>query len=99
MIDKTFDTPVFVSNGNSVRRISNLFEAWQFLEEWPKNQRNGFYEIAQWACASGFSGRMTLSAAREGFAAWAKSAGILRNVSETLPRLSMTMTDGEGIAA
>ena len=99
MNDKTFDSPVIVKDGNYLRQISDLFDAWEFLEDWPKNQRNGLYEIAQWACTSGFNGRMTLGAAREGFVAWAKTAGILKDVSETLPWMSVGQSGRGGIAA
>ena len=99
MNDKIFDSPVIVKDGNYLRHISDLSDAWEFLEDWPKNQRNGFYEIAQSACASGFSGRMTLAAAREGFVAWAKSAGILGDVSDTLPWMIAGQSGRGGIAA
>jgi len=77
MNEQTFDSPVFVENGHFTIQISNLMQAAHFLRAWPENRRNGFHEIAVWAVTSGLDGRMTLASARDGFAHWAKTAGIL----------------------
>jgi hypothetical protein len=77
MNGKSFDSPVFVKAGKSVLQITGILEALELLDRWPRSRRDGFYEIARWACLSGINGRMTVSSARQGFAGWAKTAGIL----------------------
>ena len=81
MNDKNFDSPVFVKSGNMVLQIAGIREALEFLDQWPRSRRDGFYETARWACFSCVYDRMTVSSARQGFAGWAKTAGILANAS------------------
>jgi len=85
MNEHTFDSPVLLKNGQFTFQISNLVQAAHFLQAWPQNRRDGFYEIAVWAVSSGMNGRMTLSSAREGFCHWAKTAGILAALVEPDP--------------
>ena len=91
MNDKHFDSPVFIKLGNRVLQITRLSQALEFLDQWPRSRRDGFYETARWACFSCFVDRMTVGSARQGFAGWAKTAGILADA----PAEAITPVDRE----
>jgi hypothetical protein len=88
MSDRMFDSPVFVRSGNSLIAL-------EFLYEWPKNRRGIIYETALRVCQRAFDSNYPLNAARQAFCGFAKSAGILEEVSIPLP----WMTDGKAGAS
>jgi hypothetical protein len=86
MNDRLFDRPVFVKNARLiVQEIACLDEALDYLDEWPSNRRGPIFDTARRACHRAFDGLLPLSAAREAFAGWARSARILEDVSNVLP--------------
>ncbi|RWA69252.1 DUF982 domain-containing protein [Mesorhizobium sp. M1C.F.Ca.ET.193.01.1.1] len=86
MNDRMFDSPVFVKNGNSlIQEIGCIEDALEFLYEWPKNRRGPIYETALRACQCAFDSDYPLSAAREAFCGFAKSARIHEEVTTALP--------------
>ncbi len=81
---RIFDCPVFVKAGNSVgEEIAYLEDALHFLYDWP-------HDTALRACRRAFEADYPLNAAREAFAGFAKSVGILDKTDRppgwTLPR-------------
>lgn len=86
MNDRMFDNPVFVSERKSlVQEIACLEDALEFLYEWPKNRRGPIYQTALRACQRAFDSGYPLSAARDAFAGFAKSANILEAVGTPPP--------------
>lgn len=99
MNDRMFDSPVFVKSGNSlVQEIACLEDALEFLYEWPKNRRGPIYETALRACQRAFDGTYPLSAAREAFCGFAKSAKIHEDVTTALPWMVSKRSQGGGLA-
>jgi hypothetical protein len=80
MSERTFDSPVFVKDGNRlVREIFCLEDALEFLYEWPQQRRGPIFHTALRACQRAFDSDYPLSAARNAFAGFAKSARILED--------------------
>ena len=94
-----FDSPVYVKAGNSViEDIGCLEDALEFLYEWPEDRRGVIYNTALRACHSVVERNFPLSSAREAFAGFAKSAGILEKVDTLLP-WNIPLQHGRGGAA
>jgi hypothetical protein len=86
MNDRIFDSPDFVKNGNRlVQEIACIKDALEFLYEWPKSRRGTIYETALRACQRTFDSDYPLTAAREAFCGFAKSANIHEEVTTALP--------------
>ena len=82
MNEKLFDSPVYVKDGNLVvRQIQCIEDAVDFLEHWPQDKRGMVFEMTQQALYSACEARLPLAAARNAFAGWARSEGILEDVS------------------
>ena len=82
MNEELFDSPVYVKDGNLVvRQIQCIGDALDFLEQWPHDKRGMVFEVTQQALYSAFDARLPMPAARNAFAGWARSAGILEDVS------------------
>ena len=82
MSDRLFDNPVYVKDGGLVvQQIQSVADALEFLEEWPTERRSMMFEITQGALHGAHDGRLSIAAAQNAFAGWARSAGILEDVS------------------
>ncbi|TRC73921.1 DUF982 domain-containing protein [Mesorhizobium sp. WSM4307] len=82
MNDRIFDSPVFVNSGGSlVQEIADLEDALEFLYEWPKERRGVSYQTALRACQRAFDSDYPLSAARQAFCGFAKTAKIHQEVT------------------
>ena len=100
MSERTFDRPLFVKNGEHlIQEIACLEDALDFLYEWPKNRRGTIYETALRACHKVYESNYPLSAAREAFAGFAKSAKILEDVTAPMPWMIAPRTGQGGIPA
>lgn len=100
MNDKTFGSPVFVKDGSFViQEILSVADALDFLDEWPRKRRGVIYETAQRALHAAHDGRYPVSAAREAFASWARSAKILEDVSTTPPWMTAPKAGRGGVPA
>jgi len=96
MNDRMFDSPVTVKCGSSlVQEIASLEDALEFLYEWPKERRGAIYETALRACRRAFDGRYPLSAARDAFRGFARSARICEDMSTAL-RWAIPGNRGQG---
>ena len=94
MAMRVFDSPVFVKAGNSlVEVIACLENALEFLYDCPEGRRGVIYNAVLRACQSVIERDYPLTAAREAFVGFAKSAGILERVDTpppwTIPRFSV----------
>lgn len=59
MNDRTFDRPVFVKKGAfMVEEIGCLADAFEFLEEWPKNRRGPIFDTAFRACQRAYDSQV-----------------------------------------
>lgn len=86
MSERTFDNPVFVKDGSHlIQEIGCLEDALEFLYEWPRNRRGPIHQTAVRACQKVYESDYPLSAARDAFAGFAKSARILEDVTAPLP--------------
>lgn len=100
MSDRRFENPVFVKNGNHlIQEIACLEEALEFLHEWPKTRRGPIHQTALRACQKVYESDYPLSAARDAFAGFAKSARILEDVTVTLPWITAKKGQGGGLVA
>lgn len=100
MSEKTFDSPVFVKDGSHlIQEIACLEDALEFLYAWPKIRRGTIYETALRACHKVYESNYPLSAAREAFAGFAKSAGIFEDVSTPMPWMITPRTGRGGLPA
>lgn len=98
MNDRMFDSPVFVKDGTSlIQEVACLDDALDFLYEWPRNRRGPIYDTALRACQRAFDNAYPLSAARQAFAGFAKSAKILEEVSEPLPWMAVKSGHSGGL--
>jgi len=101
MNDRMFDSPVFVQSGNGlIQEIAGLDDALEFLYEWPRDRRGVIYETALRACQRAFDSGYPLSAARQAFCGFAKSAKIYEDVTTALPwTISGNRSRGGGVVA
>lgn len=101
MNDRMFDSPVFVQSANSfIQEIANLDDALEFLYEWPRDRRGAIYDTALRACQRAFDSGYPLSAARQAFCGFAKSARIYEEVTAALPwATSGNRSQGGGLVA
>jgi hypothetical protein len=72
-----FDLPIYVQRKHFIEQIKNLYEAFEFLDEWPKYKRDISYETLQRACREAACGRFPLSATRQNLQRFVKRAGML----------------------
>src|SRR6476660_8213455 len=76
-----FDNPVRVRDGQSIREVANVWDAIEFMEEWPVPARGLIHETALDACYAAHDGRKPVETARRGFVAWARRTGLLVDAS------------------
>ena len=75
----TFESPVLVYDGEAIREIGGVWDAIEFMEEWPVQRRGLIYETALDACYAAHDGRKPLETARRALATWARRSEILAN--------------------
>ncbi|WP_044547336.1 DUF982 domain-containing protein [Mesorhizobium japonicum] len=86
MNDRIFDNPIFVKSGsNLIQEIADLEDALEFLYDWPKERRGAIYQTALRACQRAFDSGYPLSAARQAFCGFAKSAKIHEETTSAMP--------------
>ncbi|MGS1096172.1 DUF982 domain-containing protein [Aquamicrobium terrae] len=98
MSTRTFDSPVFVKNGDRlVQEIACLEDALEFLYDWPRNRRGPIHATALRACQKAFETDYPLSAARSAFVGFAKSCRILEDISTVMPWVQTVSSPSGGI--
>ena len=55
-MDNTFECPVFVKEGSTIRRIECVMDAIEFLEEWPIQRRGLIHEVTCETCYAAHDG-------------------------------------------
>jgi hypothetical protein len=86
MSTRTFDSPVFVKDGNRlIQEIACLEDALEFLYDWPQKRRGPIHATALRACQKAFETDYPLSAARSAFVGFAKSYRILEDIGAVMP--------------
>lgn len=82
MTDMLLDSPVYVKDWRFVvQQIQGVADALDFLDEWPADRHGMMFEFAQEALHSAYDGRLPITAARNTFSSWARSAGVLEDVA------------------
>ncbi|MGX8008867.1 DUF982 domain-containing protein [Mesorhizobium sp. ORM8.1] len=72
-----FEPPILVEHASlGVRVIYDAMDAFEFLEEWPFEQRCKLHAGAREACCAAYDGRCEAEAARKALIAWARRAGV-----------------------
>lgn len=99
MGDRTFDRPVSVRDGQFIQEIGSLDDAFDFLDEWPRERRGPIFETAFRACQRAYDGQIPLSVARDAVAGFARSVKILQEPLAPLPWMSGTKSGRGGVAA
>ncbi|MBZ9853582.1 DUF982 domain-containing protein [Mesorhizobium sp. CA13] len=100
MNDKMFDQPVLVKNGDfMIEEVACLEDAFDFLQNWPRNRRGPIFETALRACQRAYDGHVPVSLARDAFAGFARSARILEDVSTSIPWMAGVKTGRGGVSA
>ncbi|RWE39461.1 MAG: DUF982 domain-containing protein [Mesorhizobium sp.] len=99
MGDRTFDRPVLVRDRQFIQEIGSLDDAFDFLDEWPRERRGPIFETAFRACQRAYDGQIPLSVARDAVAGFARSVKILQEPLAPLPWMSGTKSGCGGVAA
>lgn len=99
MGDRTFDRPVLVKDGQFIQEIGSLEDAFDFLDEWPRERRGPIFETAFRACQRAYDGQISLSVARDAVAGFARSVKMLQEPLAPLPWMSGTKSGRGGVAA
>ena len=98
MNDKFFENPVYVKHGSFVvQEIQCVMDALDFLDGWPDDRRGMMFQITQTALYRAHDGMMPIVAARNAFTQWARSVGILEDVSIAPPWMTGPKVGGGGI--
>lgn len=98
MGDRTFDGPVLVKNGQFIQELGSLEDAFDFLDEWPRERRGPIFETAFRACQRAYDGQIPLSVARDAVAGFARSVRILHEPLAPLPWMDGTKSGRGGVA-
>lgn len=84
MASLRFEQTIFVRAKHFIQEICGLDDAFDFLDEWPDNERDVIYQTAVRACRDASIGRLPLYAAEETFRRFAKKKGIWEEI-ENVP--------------
>jgi hypothetical protein len=94
-----FDKPVFVKQGTGIiQEIACLEDALEFLYEWPRKRRGPIHHTALRACQKVYESDYSLSAAKQAFIGFAKSARILEDVRTPMPWMTTDASHGGSLA-
>ncbi|RUW64486.1 MAG: DUF982 domain-containing protein [Mesorhizobium sp.] len=75
-----FGGPIFVKRAAYiVKEIANVADAIDFLNDWPKEQKDLAHQTALQACCDAYDGHKPVSAAHQAFLEFATSAAILED--------------------
>ncbi|RUV37797.1 DUF982 domain-containing protein [Mesorhizobium sp. M7A.F.Ca.MR.148.00.0.0] len=99
MSDRTFDQPVLVKNGGFIQEIGCLDDAFDFFDEWPREQRGPIFETAFRACQRAHDGQVPLTVARDAVAGFARSVKILQDPLAQFPWMDGTRSGRGGVTA
>lgn len=73
-----FERPVIILAGAGIpTAVSSAMEAYMFLTDWPKSQRDTAHVFALKACLAAVRGEIEADTARGLFASWAEKQDIL----------------------
>ncbi len=93
MDDMRLQIPVAIAVGAGFKRdIATLAEMQNFLKEWPQARRGKIYDTALRACEMARAGHLTRDQARQAFAAFAETAGIVWTGIDPVTALRMAKT-------
>lgn len=78
MSARSFSVPVTIIKGLGIpTTVWTVAEAYDILNEWPVDRRNGAYSLAKNACRAALSGDIDLDLAEEAFRGFARRNHIL----------------------
>jgi hypothetical protein len=85
MTDAQFGKAIVVARGGRHLTIRSIYDAIEFLEEWPVEDRGLAHEVALGACYAAHDGRRPVEAAKRALAGWARREGILESCPPAPP--------------
>lgn len=86
MNSKMFARPVYLKEKKDlIREITNLYDAIDFLEEWPERDRDIVHDATLKTCYMAHDGHKPIQVARDAIRAFGKKKGILVKAPAVLP--------------
>ncbi|MQU96726.1 DUF982 domain-containing protein [Sinorhizobium meliloti] len=86
MNSKMFARPVYLKEKKDlIREITNLYDAIDFLEEWPERDRDIVRDATLKTCYMAHDGHKPIQVARDAIRAFGKKKGILVKAPAVLP--------------
>jgi len=90
--NRTFANPIFVRTGEHlVQEIASLDDAFDFLDEWPRELQGTAYDVAYNTCSRAYCGEVAIDVAHQAIVGFAKSAMILEEFEELSPFQSIAI--------
>ncbi|RUM95253.1 DUF982 domain-containing protein [Pseudaminobacter arsenicus] len=77
VMNKNFDSPVYVRDGAITLTIDDISGALAFMSKWPTDYRGVVFETVRWGFYAAHQGRLSVETAQKSFKGWARALGIL----------------------
>jgi superfamily II helicase len=82
MAFETFDRPIYAQRKHFIQEISGLDDVFDFLDEWPQDERDLVYDVIVSACRKAASGQLPAPAVAENFRRFLKRHGMLAGIKD-----------------
>ncbi|KQT03299.1 MULTISPECIES: DUF982 domain-containing protein [unclassified Rhizobium] len=92
MADHLFDAPLFLKKRHYVQELASLEDVFDFLEDWPEDERDTTFEVLEKACRMAAQGIFPLPAIRENVRRFLIKRHMLANIEE-VPILARRQSD------
>ncbi len=92
MANTLFDAPLFLKKRHYIQELASLEDVFDFLDEWPEDQRDTTYEVLEKACRMAAQGVFPLPAIRENVRRFLLKRHMLANIDE-VPIAAKRLTD------
>jgi circadian clock protein KaiC len=87
MAFETFDRPIYAQRKHFIQELTGLDDAFDFLDEWPRDKRDLVYNVIVSACRKAASGQLPAQAVAENFRRFLKRHGMLAEIKDVPPHL------------
>ncbi|WP_081161496.1 DUF982 domain-containing protein [Ensifer aridi] len=99
MNSKMFARPVYLKEKKDlIREITSIYDAIDFLEEWPERDRDIVHDGTLKTCYMAHDGHKPIQVARDAIRAFGKKKGILVKAPAVLPWMIKT-SSGSGLVS
>ncbi|MDR6670175.1 DUF982 domain-containing protein [Rhizobium sp. 1399] len=92
MANTLFDAPLFLKKRHYIQELANLEDVFDFLDDWPEEERDKTYEVLEKACRMAAHGVFPLPAFRENLRRFLIKRHMLANIEE-VPIVAKRSTD------